>query len=191
MERPSKHRGVLLIALAAGLLIVGGTTSVAGPRGKGAKGTTFEGSCSIKGTVTFDPGANYSSQPLNYEFTGEGTCNGTLNGADAKDVVVNVHQYGQSEGSCAEARTTRPGIGEMTFPGGEVLDYTLEFTYQIPETNFTWYGSRSGTARGKGTFRTDRTPPDTTARCATPEGVTEIPMDISVSTESPLVSRKH
>lgn len=155
------------------------------------KTTTFEGSCALEGTVLFEPGVTLVSQPLRYEFSGDGVCTGKLNGIDVSDVSVIAHQYGRSEGSCAQAHTTEPGIGRLTFADGEVLNYTLEFTYQLPETDLTWYGSRSGTARGTGTFRTDRTPPDTTSKCATPAGVTEIPMDISVTTETPLVSGKH
>lgn len=190
MDGTLRHRGVFFILLVAGLLVAGVSTSVAGPRG-GGKGTTFAGSCSLKGTVTFDPGATLLTQPLAYGFKGEGTCTGTLNGAEVKDVSVQVQQYGRSEGSCANAHTTEPGNGRWTFPDGSVLTYTLEFTYELPETDFAFYGSRSGQAHGTGTFRTDRTPPDTTSKCATPEGVTEIPMDINLSTDTPLVSRKH
>lgn len=188
MDRSLQRKSVLLTLLVSGLLIAGGTTSVADPRGKGT--TRFAGSCSMKGTVNFDPGATFITQALRYEFNGEGACTGTLNGSDVKDVTVRVDQYGKAEGSCASAHTTEPGHGELTFPDGSVLSYTLEFAYEVPETNFTFSGSKSGEAHGKGTFRTDRTPPDTTARCATPEGVTEIPMDMTLSTDSPLVSRK-
>jgi hypothetical protein len=152
---------------------------------------SFKGSCSLKGTVTFHPGATFLAQKLRYGFVGRGNCTGRLNGNRVKNVSVAAHQRGRAEGSCAQAETTRPGIGELTFPNDKVLNYTLEFTYMVPETDFTWYGSRSGTARGTGTFRTDRTPPETTAKCATPTGVTKIPMDIALKTETPLVSRRH
>ena len=87
------------------------------------KTTTFEGSCALKGTVLFDPGATMVPQPLRYEFNGEGMCTGTLDGTEINDVPVSAHQHGRSEGSCAEAHTTEPGIGQVTFPGGEVLHY--------------------------------------------------------------------
>jgi hypothetical protein len=158
---------------------------------QGNRRTSFKGSCSLEGTVTFRPGATFLSQKLRYGFVGEGNCTGRLNGNKVKNISVAARQYGRAEGSCAQAQTTRPGIGELTFANDKVLNYTLEFTYLVPETDFTWHGTRSGTARGTGTFRTDRTPPDTTAKCATPSGVTKIPMDITVKTETPLVSRKH
>jgi hypothetical protein len=187
VNRSLLHKGASLIPLVAGLLILQGAASVAGPRGKG---TSFEGSCSIEGTVKFDPGATYMTQPLHYDFTGEGTCTGTLNGIDVTDAGVTVHQYGAAEGTCASAHTTEPGNGEMAFADSSTLSYTLEFTYSLPETDFSFSGSRSGRAHGKGTFQTDRNQPDTLAKCATPSGATEVPMDLTLTTDSPLVSRK-
>lgn len=150
--------------------------------------TIFEGSCSLQGTVLFEPGATFVPQDLRYEFEGEGVCTGKLNDTEVEEIAVASRMYGLAEGSCARAQTTQPGSGELTFPDREVLTYNLDFTYVVPETDFTWYGSRSGTARGTGTFRTDRTPPTSSSRCATPEGSIDVPMDITVSTEGPLVS---
>jgi hypothetical protein len=158
---------------------------VTGSRG----GTRFEGSCSLKGTVHFKPGATLLVQQLHYRFNGEGRCTGKLNGDDVEEVAVASRMFGNAKGSCVRAETTEPGSGVLRFPGGRELTYNLDFTYLTPETDFTWYGSRSGRARGTGTFRTDRTPPDTTARCATPEGAIDVPMDITVKTETPMVGR--
>ena len=191
--RRTKARQVTLTLLAVsviGGLYPGAAVATAGDKTQRAKGhrTTFEGSCSLEGTVIFEPGATFVAQPLGYDFTGEGKCSGKLNGKEISDTEVAVHQYGDAEGSCAQAQTTRPGIGEMTFPDGELLSYSLEFSYVFQKTNFVWHGSQSGTAGGTGTFRTDRTPPDTTARCATPTGATEVPMDITMQTETVMVS---
>lgn len=188
MDTSLRHKGGLLILLTAALLLAQGAISVAGPRGKG---TTFDGSCAFEGTVKFEPGATYVAQPLHFDFPGDGTCTGVLNGADVNDVAVTVHQYGAAEGTCTSAHTTQPGNGELTFPDGSILSYSLEFTYTVPETDFTIRGSRSGQAHGKGTFQTDRNQPDTLARCATPSGATEVPMDLTITTEGPLVSRKN
>ena len=182
---------VIVGGVLAGVPSAAGHATAGQQEGKKGNGTTFEGSCALEGTVHFEPGATVLTQQLRYEFEGKGTCTGRLNGTGVKDVPIAAQQEGRAEGSCAQAHTTRPGTGALTFPNGEVLTFTLEFAYQFPETNFTWYGSRSGTARGKGTFRTNRTPPDTTARCATPDGASDVPMDLSLETETPLVSRKH
>jgi hypothetical protein len=195
VETPREKGRQVGMALVGATLIGGifATPSIAAkPEDKIGSGkgrpTTFEGSCSLKGTVIFEPGATVVRQPLTYDFTGEGTCSGKLNGRDITDEAVASHQFGDAEGSCLQAETTRPGTGELTFSNGELLTYSLEFVYTFPETDFTWQGSRSGRARGTGTFRTDRTPPDTTARCATPDGAAEVPMDVTIETETLMVS---
>ena len=149
--------------------------------------TSFEGSCSAEGTVYFEPGVTFVTQPLTYEYKAEGTCDGILNGTEVSDVPISMHQGGRSEGNCLQARTTSPGPGETTFSSGEAISYNIDFTFAGGQTDMILYGSRSGTARGKGTFRTERTPPDAVAPCAT-TGIKEIPMDMTFTTDSPLVS---
>jgi hypothetical protein len=167
--------------------------AVADPPQRSARGRiTFEGSCSLKGTVTFTPGASLFSQDMEVETAGDGTCSGTLNGADVDDAAVDFHNFVRARGSCLEAQTIEPGTFEMTFAGGQLLTLTNEFTYDVANgTDLKFYGTESGTAHGSGTFRTDRTPPDTLARCATPEGAQKVPIDIEMETDSPLVSKKH
>ena len=194
-QRKARQAGLALIAATVIGGILPAPSLAAKPEDNPglAKGhtTTFEGSCLLKGTVVFEPGATVVPQPLTYDFTGEGTCSGKLNGSDITDAPVTSHQYGDAQGSCLQAETTKPGTGELTFPGGELLAYSLEFEYTFPETDFTWRGSRSGTASGTGTFRTDRTPPDTTARCVTPTGAVDVPMDVTIETDGVMASSKH
>ena len=151
--------------------------------------TSFAGSCSAEGTVYFDPAVTYASQALTYEYEAKAICNGTLNGTEVSDVRVTMHQGGHSQGSCARAATTSPGPGEITFPTGETLSYNIDFTSVDGQIDIMMYGSRSGRAPADGTFRTPRTPPDTLVRCGT-TGVKEIPMDMTFTTDSPLVSEK-
>lgn len=124
--------------------------------GSSAGATTFDGSCSVAGTVTFEPGATILPQSLRYGYVADGICSGTLDGREIQDAPVTLRQSGRSDGSCARAQTTSPGRGVLTFADGRRLRYNLEFTSVATEIDFTFYGSRSGTARGKGTFRTDR-----------------------------------
>jgi hypothetical protein len=158
------------------------------PAGPGAgAGDGFAGSCSVQGTVTFEPPASYYRKPLDYAYESAGTCSGTLNGREIADAPVELRQAGRSEGSCASARTTSPGTGSIVFASGELIRYTLDFSSTGTEIDFTLYGERSGQAAGKGSFLTSRTPPDVTARCAG-EGASEVPMDMTLTTESQLVS---
>ena len=148
----------------------------------------FSGSCSTKGTVTFKPTpAKNESQALSSDYTGEGTCTGTLDGRELKDAPVTLYHSGHAEGGCQGAKTTAPWPGTLKFASGEVVRYTLDFTSTATEINGTMYGERSGVAPGRASFLTDRTPPDVAARCAG-DGVTETPLDLSFATESPLVN---
>jgi hypothetical protein len=145
------------------------------------------GTCSFKGLVTFKPKANNTTQQLAYDYTAEGTCNGSLDGRDLKDTPVRLYQAGRSEGGCRAAKTVAPGVGTMTLEGGKQIRYTLDFTTQSTQVEASIYGERSGLATGRGTFLTDRTPPDVTVRCAG-EGTETIPLDITFTTQSALVN---
>ena len=148
----------------------------------------FAGSCSFRGTVTFSPTpAKNDPQPLSSDYTATGTCSGTLDGREVKDAPVSMYHAGRAEGGCRSAKTVAPWPGTMRFESGEGLRYTLDFTSQSTELNGTMYGERYGTAPGRASFLTDRTPPDVLQRCAG-EGVRETPLDLSFTTREPLVN---
>jgi hypothetical protein len=192
MNGGERSRIMPSILAAAALFTLLQVPAAAGPPQEPRGRTIFKGSCLLEGTVAFTPGANIFTQEMRVETVGDGKCTGTLNGTDIKDAPVDFHNLVRAEGSCLEAETIEPGAGEMTFGGGEVLTYTFEFTYDLVNgTALNYQGTQSGTAHGSGTFRTDRTPPDTLARCATPDGAEEVPIDIELETDSPLVSKKH
>jgi hypothetical protein len=149
----------------------------------------FDGSCSFQGDVRFSPPAtNTESRDLVYDWDGAGTCTGALNGREITDAPASARQTGPAHATCGEARTTAPGQGAITFPGGEVIRSTLDFTSRETEVDLEYYGERSGFAGGHATFLTDRTPPDVVQRCGSTEGVDETPLDVTLTTESPLVS---
>jgi hypothetical protein len=149
---------------------------------------SFSGSCSVQGTVNFTPPATNTAMPLSYSYEdGRGTCTGNLGGRSLSNVPVTVRQSGPSYGSCSQASTTAPGQGAITFADGTTIRYTLDFTSALTEVNFDFYGERSGFASGHGTFLTLRTPPDVALQCAGP-GASQVPLDISLKTDTPLVS---
>jgi len=149
--------------------------------------STFAGTCSVEGTVAFAPPATNAPQPLTYEYQGRGTCTGTLNGRSVSSAPVALRTSGRSEGGCQSAKTTEPGRGALSFDSGEAVAYTFDFTSTATEVQFTFYGERSGTGSGRGTFATPRTSPDITERC-NGEGVRDTPLDITLTTETPLAS---
>lgn len=150
-------------------------------------GHSFAGSCSFGGIVSFAPPAKNVPGPLSYTYTASGTCTGTLDGRRVEGVPVRMAHGGHSDGGCLRAETTAPSEGAITFADGEIIGYTLDFTTAATEVDGMMYGERSGVARGHATFATDRTERDVALRCAT-EGVEELPMDLSFTTDSPLVA---
>jgi hypothetical protein len=148
---------------------------------------SFEGSCSFQGQVPFSPPATNSQQQLRSGFDGRGTCSGKLDGRSVSEAPVTMHQSGPAYASCLHAMTTAPWVGVMTFADGTAIRYTLDFTSVSTEVTGTAYGDRSGYADGRASFATQRTPPDVPAQCAG-AGVKEAPMDLTLTTKSPLVS---
>lgn len=148
----------------------------------------LSGSCSVEGTVHFDPPAKNEPQPLAYTYAGEGTCTGTLDGRRLDAEPVLMRHGGRSHGGCESAKTVSPSVGTMTFPSGEVVRYSLDFTTSGTEVSGTMYGERSGAAPGRGSFVTRRYgAAEVVAQCAG-EGVADAPLDLSFTTHSALVN---
>jgi hypothetical protein len=183
--RTRARRSVWLAAgVAAALATSGGAAA-----GASKKLDSFAGSCSVQGTVSFSPPATNTLQPLNTAYDASGTCSGTLDGRQVANAPVKMHNVGRADGSCPYAHTTEPGQGSITFADGTNIRYSFEFTSVATEVYLTMEGERSGSATAHATFLTQRTPPDVTLKCAG-EGVSEIPMDLSLTTDSPLVSSR-
>jgi hypothetical protein len=150
---------------------------------------SFAGSCSFQGQVQFSPPATNTVTPLVATYDAPGTCTGKLNGRQVSDAPVKLHEVAEADGSCPRAHTTAPGQGTLTFAGGTRIGVTVDFAFTGTEGSVEVYGDRSGFAGGPGTFVTQRTPPDLTAQCSG-KGVKEAPLDVSITTESPLVSQR-
>jgi hypothetical protein len=148
----------------------------------------LSGSCSVEGTVHFDPPAKNDPQPLGYTYAGEGTCTGTLNGRRLDAEPVRMRHAGRSHGGCESAKTVSPGSGSMTLASGEVVRYTLDFTTTGTEVSGTMYGERSGAAPGRGSFVTARSNAVEVVRQCGGDGVVDTPLDLSFTTHSPLVN---
>jgi hypothetical protein len=149
----------------------------------------FDGSCSFEGNASFTPPAtNTTEQDLTYDWKGSGTCSGTLNGRELSDASAKAQQTGRAHATCGDAKTIAPGAAAITFPGGETIRSTLDFLSHQTEVDLMYFGERSGFARGHASFLTDRTSPDLAMRCGSDEGVSETPLDVTLATDSPLVS---
>jgi hypothetical protein len=155
-----------------------------------AQGThSFQGSCSFQGTSKFDPPATNTVTPLTYTYDGPGTCTGTLDGRALEGAAVTMHDSGPADGSCPRATTTAPGLGTITFTRqATTIPVSLDFNFAGTDGDLTFYGERSGTATAHGTFATQRTTPDVAMNCGG-AGAASAPLDITLQTQTPLVSQ--
>ena len=184
-------RMAVLVGTTVALVVVAGVPTAtawvdeAGPR-RHVRSHSFEGTCSLEGTVTFSPGATFVQQVLTLDSRLSGTCSGTLDGGSVSDAPVQMHNSGQSSGSCAHAETLGPGPGTLTFVDGPTIHYTFEFNWVGTDGVTRYFGRRSGFALSHGTFRNPGLSGEG-ADCAG-AGVTETGITINLATESPLVS---
>jgi hypothetical protein len=187
MEVQRYRVAVALLAAAAAAALLGTEPAPAGAADK--KLNSFSGSCSVQGTVYFTPPATNTQQMLNVSYDAGGTCSGTLNGRNVSNTPVSLRHAARAvDGSCMHASTTEPGYGAIKFGGGTTIRYSFEFDFVLTDGTFAIQGQRSGSAQGTGTFLTERTPPDLALQCAG-AGASEAPMDMSLTTDSPLVSK--
>ena len=144
----------------------------------------------MPGTSHFNPPANSTPKDLNVRFTADGLCSGKLNGEPIEEVSVKVlHTAVSPDGTCSEAHS-RGGHGAITFPSGQVVRYRIDFDSLGTNVEFRFRGERSGTGTGTGSFLTQRTNPDVLLRCQTEEGVSATPLDVTLETDTPLVSSR-
>jgi hypothetical protein len=173
--------------------VAGGLAAVLACIGVGAAGAkdrvdSFAGSCSVQGTDTFTPPATDTVQPLSVDYLASGACSGTLDGRSVSNAPVTLHSVARHvNGSCPYAQTTQPGTGAITFADGTTIRYTFQFTSVATEVSFTMQGQRSGSASAHATFLTQRTTPGVALECAG-DGASKVPMDLSLITNTPLVS---
>lgn len=150
---------------------------------------SFAGSCSLQGQVTFTPPATNTPTPLTATYDASGTCNGTLDGREVSNAPVKIHESAEADGSCPRARTIAPGQGALTFADGTSIGLTLDFAFTGTDGSIDVYGDRSGSASGHGSFVAQSTPPDILLQCGR-DGVAQAPMDVTFTTDSPLVSER-
>jgi hypothetical protein len=154
-----------------------------------AKADSFAGSCSVQGADTFTPPATNNLQPFAVDYSASGTCSGALDGRNVSNAPVVLHQRAQNvNGSCPYAQTTEPGIGSLTFGDGTTIGYSFEFTSVGVDVYLRMQGQRSGSATALASFLTARTTPDVITECGG-DGAAQVPMDLSLITNSPLVSK--
>jgi hypothetical protein len=176
-------------SLATAVVIAAGLMAAPAVEAAPPPSHTFSGTCSVEGPVDFSPPATTTQQLLWVDYQAKGTCSGTYDGQSVSNVPVTMHNQVQSNGSCLYAKTIAPGDGVLAFSDA-AFRYTLEFTYVGTDGEQSFTGRRGGSAIGRGSFLTPNSSPDGASGCSNGKGVAQIPMDLTIVTESPLLSSR-
>lgn len=138
-----------------------------------ASAATFAGACTISGTATFpSPGLQNTPQTLGYNFSGPGTCVGSLNGGAPASHAVTANASGVGTLSCAAAVATG-GSATVAFTGGPTFNFTIDLQGAGTEVNFVIHDDAGGAGVGHATFAEEAT---RAPECAT--GITSLGFDV-------------
>jgi len=138
-----RHIAVLALTIAA-LVLVPITSAGA---------ATVSGECTITGNAAFSPnGLTATPQTLTYNFGGNGTCTGTLNGAPIVQAPVSAGATGTGTLSCA-ASEALGGTGQLSFPNqGVTIPFHIDLVGAGSEVGFAITGNGGGAGLGHASF---------------------------------------
>jgi hypothetical protein len=162
--RPGARAAVLLAGLASVLGI-----PVVGPAAARYGNDTFEGSCEIPATVTFDPPLTGSTREVHSNADGKGPCSGTWTTADGRKLTLDgapVVYHAEADGrqSCAASEgTTGPGYFRYR-------QHKIRFTFTESRvgayTPIRLEGRRGGAFEGTADASPDQDPVEIAQKCA-------------------------
>jgi hypothetical protein len=142
------------------------------PVASASAANTVSGECVLNGTATFGsplgpvPGSN------SFNFSGSGSCSGTLNGAAITNAAASASATGSGTLGCTASDAT--GSGTLTVNGAAVgISFTLVGT--ASEVELLINGASSGSAIGHATFASGGT---AGTACAT-GGASSLPFTVT------------
>jgi hypothetical protein len=152
------------------------------PVASASAANTVSGECTISGNAAFSPnGLTATPQTLTYQFGGNGTCSGTLNGVPIVNAPVSAFATGTGTLSCVAAAATG-GTGTLTFPGqGVTLGFHIDLAGAGSEVAFTLTGNGGGAGAGHATFGQNAA---RVAECADPSGINSLGFDVQAAAVS-------
>src|SRR5262245_58975600 len=126
------------------------------PVASASAANTVSGACNIGGSAQFTPtGLTSTPQTMGYDFSGTGTCSGTLNGVEVLNAPVTAHAAGSGTLSCAGAVSTG-GSGTITFVSqGVTVGFGLDLVGTGSEVELVLAGNGGGAGVGHATFATN------------------------------------
>jgi hypothetical protein len=142
-------RRLLLIPLALAAFVLA-------PAAAANAANTVSGACSIAGSAHFTPtGLTNTPTSMGYNFSGTGSCSGTLNGTPIVNAPVSTNVSGSGTLSCAAAVSTT-GSGTLTFPNeGVTIGFTISLAGAGSEVAFQISGNGGGAGAGHASFATN------------------------------------
>jgi len=144
-----------------------------------ANAATVSGACTVSGTAHFTPtGLKSVPGPMGYDFTGTGTCNGTLNGTPVTNSPVTAHAAGSGTLSCVGAVSTG-GSGTLAFTSaGVTIGFQVDLVGAGSEVTFVLTGNGGGNGVGHATFATNGT---RATECSSDAGLNDLGFDIQAA----------
>jgi hypothetical protein len=140
---------------------------------------TVSGECTVSGSASFTPnGLQGTPQTLGYNFSGTGTCSGTLNGTPITNAPVSANASGSGTLSCAGAVSTG-GTGSIAFTGqGVTVGFGIDLVGTGSEVEFVLTGNGGGAGVGHATFATNGA---RAIECANPSGLNNLGFEIQAA----------
>jgi hypothetical protein len=165
-------RRILLIPLALAAFVLA-------PAAAANAANTVSGACSIAGSASFGPnGLTATPQNLTYNFSGTGSCSGTLNGAPITNAPVSTSVNGSGTLSCAGSVATT-GTGTLTFPAqGVSIGFSIALAGAGSEVAFELTGNGGGAGAGHASFATNGT---RATECNTPSGLNNLGFSVEAA----------
>jgi hypothetical protein len=165
-------RRLLLIPLALAAFVLA-------PAASASAANTVTGACDIAGQAHFSPnGLTNQPQNLTYNFTGVGSCSGTLNGSPITAARVTTNVTGTGSLSCA-ASTSTVGSGTLSFPDqGVTIGFNISLTGAGTEVAFQLTGTGGGNGAGHASFATNG---PRALECNNPTGLNDLGFNVEAA----------
>jgi len=178
----------LLLRLVPMALLAAPATAVAASAAPG--GATFSGSCTLSGTVRFDPPLTTTPQPTVSTATAGGTCSGTLTEPDGSTQSLSSAPVAYQATEDAASASCGSGIDSGS---GSITLARFTFPFSVDEYRATGAavlhltGTEGGAAVVDAQVSANADQATILSDCAGP-GLPEAPIDGDLQTTSPLVS---
>ena len=121
------------------------------PVASASAANTVSGACDLSGTASFGSPLGLVPGSNSFNFSGSGTCSGTLNGATITNAPASATATGTGTLGCTVSEGT--GSGTLTV-NGSAVGFTLTLVGTASEVELLLSGNSGGNGVGHATFAT-------------------------------------